>query len=166
MVTHIDMAKSKFAFNKFTLEELARVLKVSYGLARKYALEWVEREEVHKFKRSGAKSKDQFQFKARKLKGWDEPYVKDDAMEELIWQGEDLFPEGPTEEEIEEVVEHYLGPAELGELAPVQETTIEALLREIMGVSQSWKTRAQSAEQENQQIKVALAEFLEGLKAE
>lgn len=42
VVTHIDMAKSKFAFNKFTLEELARVLKVSYGLARKYALEWLE----------------------------------------------------------------------------------------------------------------------------
>lgn len=165
MVTHIDMAKSKFAFNKFTLEELARVLKVSYGLARKYALEWVEREEVHKFKRSGAKSKDQFQFKARKLKGWDEPYVKDDAVEELIWQGEDLFPEGPTEDEIEEVVKE-LWADDPEELAPVQETTIEALLREIMGVSQSWKTRAQSAEQENQQIKVALAEFLEGLKAE
>lgn len=166
MVTHIDMAKSKFAFNKFTLEELARVLKVSYGLARKYALEWLEKEEVHKFKRSGANAKDQFQFRARKLKGYDEPYTKDVAMEELIWQGEDLFPDEPTEDEVNEVVEHYFGPADPVEMAPVQETTIEALLREIMGVSQSWKARAQSAERENQQIKVALAEFLEGLKAE
>lgn len=164
MVTHIDMAKSKFAFNKFTLEELARVLKVSYGLARKYALEWVEREEVHKFKRSGAKSKDQFQFKARKLKGWDEPYVKDDAVEELIWQGEDLFPEGPTEDEIEEVVKELWSDPE--EVAWAPEPSLGDLLTEIMTVSQSWKTRAQSAERENQQIKVALAEFLEGLKAE
>lgn len=164
MVTHIDMAKSKFAFSKFTLEELARVLKVSYGLARKYALEWVDREEVHKFKRSGANSKDQFQFKARKLKGWDEPYTKDDAVEELIWQGEDLFPPDCSEEEIEEVVKALW---EDDDEAPALDTdSIEYLLGEIMKTSKSWKSRAQSAEQENKQIKIALAEFLEGLKAE
>lgn len=164
MVTHIDMAKSKFAFNKFTLEELARVLKVSYGLARKYALEWLEKEEVHRFKRSGANAKDQFQFKARKLKGWDEPYIKDDAMEELIWQGEDLFPEGPTEEEIEEVVKELWSDPE--EEAPAYDPTINEILEEILTVSQQWKDRALIAEKANGKIKSALAEFLEGLKAE
>lgn len=42
MVTHIDIAEKKLGFSKFTLNDLAQTLKVSYGLARKYALEWIE----------------------------------------------------------------------------------------------------------------------------
>lgn len=42
MVTHLDIVESKLGFSKFTLNYLAQTLKVSYGLARKYALDWVE----------------------------------------------------------------------------------------------------------------------------
>lgn len=203
MVTHIDMAESKLGFSKFTLQELALSLKISYGLARKYALEWVEKGKLNKFKRQKSNSPDQFQFVRRKMKDWNTDSMEelqaiyDDATSYFLedcepvhsneplqpkkrkTRGQAIRPElapGPTEEEVDELVKSYLEDDEeiyppLGASVPTEDDytvapTVDMLLEQIMKVSSNWKTRALTAEKDNDRIKQALADFLVGLKSE
>ena len=171
MVTHLDIVESKLGFSKFTLNDLAQTLKVSYGLARKYALEWVESGRLHKIRRGrGVGASDLFQLARRKMKDWNT-----DSMEELerLYEQDALAP-GPTEEEVEEVLEHWMGPEDIADISsfseevktPEDDHTVDDLLQQIMEVSSNWKARALTAEKDNDRIKQALADFLVGLKSE
>lgn len=172
MVTHLDIVESKLGFSKFTLNDLAQTLKVSYGLARKYALDWVENGRLNKIRRGrGVGACDLFQLVRRKMKGYDN-YESIAELEEILKQ-EALAP-GPTEEEVEEVLEHWMGPEDIAEISsfseevktPEDDHTVDDLLQQIMEVSSSWKARALTAEKDNDRIKQALADFLVGLKSE